>query len=143
MGLLEDYLLNTRERINDAINQFLNGPARRSLVELIDRKAWEVVYSYHATPEAAVRRRYEIGDKDALSAFVAGHELTITNHTILQGGDGYETDIVQQGYRSYRQPGPRPFMEEALREYIESGGADRDLAAALSDAGIDSKVTGE
>jgi len=138
MGLADEYLMEIKPKINDAVEQFLNGPAVRSLEDLIAEHAFHDVYSYNATERAMLSRRYMIGDRDALSVSVSGQSLTISNTTILQGGGGiYETDIVQQGYSNYRQPGPRPFMDKALAAYINSGRADKELAEVLRNAGFD------
>lgn len=137
LNLLADYM-EIRPRIDDTVENFLNTTAARSLLQLIQDKSFSVVYSYPASQRALMTRRYTIGDEDAMSVNVAGGELTIRDTMKLQHDDGsYEADIVQEGYSNYKQPGPRPFMEEALREYIESGRADAELADALEAAGFE------
>ena len=48
-----------------------------------------------------------------------------------------EVPIVESG-DGYNQPYPRPFMNEARDEYVDSGEAGHDLIAALESAGFTS-----
>ena len=46
-----------------------------------------------------------------------------------------ETSFVESGASNYRQPFPRPFMDEALEDY-SAGRAEIDLADALRSMGF-------
>ena len=48
-----------------------------------------------------------------------------------------EVPIVESG-EGYNQPYPRPFMNEARDEYVDSGKAGHDLIAALESTGFTS-----
>ena len=48
-----------------------------------------------------------------------------------------EVPIMESG-GGYNQPYPRPFMNEARDEYVDSGEAGRDLMDALESAGFTS-----
>ena len=64
--------------------------------------------------------------------------VTVINETRMQGTDyGVpEVDFVEMGLENYNMPGPRPFMEPARDEYVESGRPDAIIQSALSAAGL-------
>jgi hypothetical protein len=63
---------------------------------------------------------------------VNGYELHVRNITVQQGCKAYQTEtgFVEEGAPEFRQPFPRPFMDEALQEYAYGEGPE-DLANAL------------
>ena len=149
MGLVEDYLTDIRPQISDGVFNFLN-TADRKLRQNIEKEAEITVYSYEATPEAEAQRRYQIGADEALYTSVDGDgdifRITILNmtrpHDPANWGNRYVADPVETGDESFNQgkPGPRPFMQNALYEYLDFGEADNDLQDALIGAGFDATV---
>ena len=68
------------------------------------------------TTSAPMRRTYTLEKQNSAQ--------TRLEVPIMESGDGYS------------QPYPRPFMNEARDEYVDSGKAERDLIAALDSAGF-------
>ena len=95
----------------------------------VQQKAQENVYSYGATSEAMRTRRGTIGNQEVMEVVTGGaggeYYLRVTNRAVTQhpAGDD-ESDIVEQGYANYRQPGPREFMTPALEDLVNSGEAE-------------------
>lgn len=128
-------------KLDEAIMVALNTTMRKGLLEEIQTKALWNVYSYGASAWAESQRRYTIGDERVMDVKTGGGNgsfyLTITNNAVTQNPSGAdESDIVEQGFSSYRQPGPRPFMQPALDEYIGSGRAEADLNSVLASYGL-------
>lgn len=135
MSILTDYngiLDNVQRAISDA----LKGDIRHILLEQIRQEAYDRVYTYGATPWAMSLRRYEIGDDANMDVVVGENYIRITNNTQLQHGGADESDVVEGGWENYRQPGPRPFMNEALNKFVDSGEADRVLQSYLRSYGV-------
>lgn len=138
MGILADYM-QIRARLDSAVSEALQGTMAENLRNFIVQSAYMNVYSYPA--QMADLRRYEAGGLIAdenLPASVSGTTLTIKNIAGLQDpSDGSPlAPIVESGNRAYRQPYPRPFMDEGRDEYVDGGYADIDLAEALRAAGF-------
>jgi hypothetical protein len=124
-------------KIDQAVMEAVETTMRRGLLDEIQSKALSEVYSYGATEWAESKRRYTIGDERVMNIVAGGgggnFYLEITNNAFTQSpGGADESDIVEEGYANYRQPGPRPFMQPALDEYIASGRAEADLNTVLS-----------
>ena len=125
-------------QIESAVTNGLYGIMRDGLMEELGKKAREKVYTYNAAPYFMAKRRYEIADKDNFSFEVGGMTLRATNLTALQCGEAGEVDIVELG-AGWHQPGPRPFMELGLSDYVWARGSE-DLVTVLQDAGFDAHV---
>ena len=110
------------------------GPLKDGLLQKIKEKADENVYSYGG----GGYRRGLIGDPVNMSMDGSGsYELHIKNITVQQGSPGRlsETNFVESGDPAFHQPGPRPFMDEALTDYAHGEGPE-DLANALRARGF-------
>ena len=128
-------------KIDEATMEAVETTLRKGLLDEIQSKALFNVYSYGATEWAEAQRRYTIGDERVMEVVAGGgggsFYLEITNRAFTQNPSGAdESDIVEQGYANYRQPGARPFMQPALDEYIGSGRAEADLESVLASYGL-------
>lgn len=145
----------------DAIDAALAGPIGESAQDFLQQTIYAKVYSYPATAWAMMKRRYDnggLGDKGNMIVSVSGdHELQVENFAGLQDyGPNFRgaslgigpspaighyaarlDEIVETGNPSYRQPGPRPFYQEAEKEIVSSGVVDGELASALMAAGFE------
>lgn len=117
-----------------AITEALAGPMQDGLKQEIRKQAQVRVYDAYAGGGV---RRGQIGAANNLEGDVSGFSLHIRNVTQPQGYGATETEtgFVESGSKSYRQPFPRPFMDEALVEYAY-GQAPDDLANALRARGF-------
>ena len=139
-SLEEEYDAALREIIS-AVQTALGGPIRLGLEAEIAKYAEQNVYSYQASPYFMQKRRYSLDNKANYDVTVGDLYITIDGSGIaLQRGDPGEIDIVEQG-AGWHQPGPRPYMDEALQNYIASGEADRALASALAGTGFEATVS--
>ena len=134
---LEIEYINALSQIENSIISALNGGVRDALLAKIREKAQENVYSYPATPEAMRTRRGTIGDVGVMEVESGGgsgeYYLRITNRAVTQHpASDDESDIVEQGYSNYRQPGPREFMAPALEDIINSGEAENIIRQYIS-----------
>lgn len=112
----------------------LAGPVKDGLLKKIKESADANVYSY---PGGGYRRGL-IGDPVNMSLDGSGnYELHIKNVTVQQGSPGRlsETNFVETGDPAFHQPGPRPFMDEALADYAH-GEVPEDLANYLRSHGF-------
>ena len=110
------------------------GPLKDGLLQKIKETAAANVYSYGG----GGYRRGLIGDPVNMSLDGSGaYELHIKNITVQQGSPGRltETNFVESGDPAFHQPGPRPFMDEALADYAHGEGPE-DLANALRARGF-------
>lgn len=128
-------------QIDIACMTALNGGLQAGLLRKIKEKAEENVYSYGATAWAMSSRRGLIADKNNMVIETGGgggkYYLRITNATQLQHpGGADESDVVEGGWENFRQPGPRPFMQVALDDFVGSGEADSILKEYLASYGI-------
>lgn len=128
-----DSFIGWYAELQSAVVDALNGPLKDGLEQEIQKKAKENVYD--AYPGGY--RRGQIGAPANLQADVSGFELHIRNVTRQQGGPAYQTEtgFVEEGAPEFRQPFPRPFMDEALTEYAYGKGPE-DLADALRSRGF-------
>lgn len=141
MAILEAEIYGVISEIEAAIQTALGTTMKDGLLREIKKKAEENVYSYSATAWAMSSRRGMIGDLGNMDTEVGGgggeYFLSITNITQLQHpGGADESDVVEGGWENYRQPGPRPFMQPALDEYVGSGRAEADLNSVLASYGL-------
>ena len=89
------------------------------------------------SPCGARRRRYQLGADHNLAAVISDASVESTNETTLQtNGREPETPWVESGYRQ-GDAGPRPFMEEALRDFVDSSEAEAIVVSALLAAGFE------
>ena len=110
------------------------GPLKDGLLKKIKDTAKDNVYSY----KGGGYRRGLIGDPVNMSMDGSGsYELHIKNITVQQGSPGRlsETNFVETGDPAFHQPGPRPFMDEALADYAHGEGPE-DLANYLRSHGF-------
>ena len=135
MSFVSQYLLEVKPQIERAIDNALPDLAQ-GLKQKIEEKARQNVYSYPATASAMAKRRGMLGGAANISMHMGDKELTLINETTLQHASAKETQIVEEGWGNYRQPGPRPFMDEARDEYVDSGEADATLANVLRSYGF-------
>lgn len=101
----------------------------------IAQKATENVYSYGATGSAMAKRRYTIGSDGNLQSEIGTAQVTIVNTSTMQGGMGHEVEMVEEGWSEFRQPGPRPFMDDALDEFVAGEGQET-LARVMREHGF-------
>lgn len=140
--LSAEYSSQIRPKIRQYMDLAATGMATE-LKESITDKAYENVYSYQASPWAMKARRYALlrTDDEALRDHYEQDAdsvtVLITSVVKLQSGGDGEVDIVESGDRAYRQPYPRPFMEEGLKAYISSGRPESVLRNAMAAAGFD------
>lgn len=141
MSFLGDYA-SIKQQLFSAVSSALSDMAQEVLDEL-KKTAETVVYSYEATEQAMETRRGTIADKPQFEIEYGEDYVTIKNVAKMQGTDyGVpEIEFVEEGYESYRQPGPRAFMEKTRDEYISSGKADRRLAKTMAAHGFDAALT--
>lgn len=112
----------------------LAGPVKDGLLQKVKEKADSNVYK--AYPGGY--RRGLLGDPVNMSLDGSGnYELHIKNVTVQQGSPGRlsETNFVETGDPAFHQPGPRPFMDEALADYAHGEGPE-DLADYLRSQGF-------
>lgn len=140
MSVLQDYA-SIRGLLDSAIGTALGDSVADGLKRKIQQKAMENVYSFQATPDAKRKRRKTensgLIDDAMMITMVDGMTLTLENTAEPQHASGIElTPIVEEGWGSWNQPGPRRFMDEARNEYVDSGEADRDIANDLRAMGF-------
>lgn len=135
MSFVSQYLLEVKPQIERAIDNALPSLAQ-GLKQKIEEKARTEVYSYPATASAMAKRRGTIGSAANISMHMGERQVTLVNESTMQHGGGAETQMVEEGWANYRQPGPRPFMDEARDEYVDSGEADATLANVLKSYGF-------
>ncbi len=135
MSVLDQYY-TIRARAQSAVASAQSELAA-GLKAAIRRSADERVYSYEASPWAMAHRRYQLGAENNLSAIIGDDSVEITNETTLQDYPGEaETPWVESGYHQ-GDAGPRPFMEEALRDFVDSSEAEAIVASSLLAAGFE------
>lgn len=129
-----DTFINWYVELQGAVQDALNGPLQDGLKQEIRKQAKENVYDAY---NSRGYRRGKIGDAENLAGDVNGLDLHIRNVTVQQGGPAFQTEtgFVEEGAPEFRQPFPRPFMDQALTEYAH-GQAPDDLANALRARGF-------
>ncbi len=136
MNTLEEYLTVIKPRIDSAVNDTLPRLAEE-LIKSLDDAASDEVYSYEASSEAMEVRRYSIASEDNMDIIPGNYEVEIENEAVMQSGEPNEVRMVEEGWGGkYRQPGPRPFMQQGLDRFIDSGMGEDTLASALRGAGF-------
>lgn len=150
VDLLADYI-PISALIEETVDFGLEHICTEHLKEQIQESARERVYSQGASHLSGDwhipfdRRMDSDGgliDKDSMETWVNNHTLTLYNSSVVQNifGGSYAgtplTPIVEDGNAAFHQSG-RPFMDEALNEYVSSGVADNDIATALHMVGFD------
>lgn len=133
MSVIDDFIIWYAE-LQNAVEDALSGPMQDGLKQEIRRQAQTRVYDAY---NGGGYRRGKIGAAENLEGNVSGYSLHIRNVTAPQGTNAFQTEtgFVEEGSPSYRQPFPRPFMDEALTEYAY-GQAQEDLANALRAKGF-------
>ena len=128
MSLLYEYETIILDRVYNAIESAMP-QVGQELKEAIDEKASGIDGPY-SRPALFGNGTYSIFN-DALS-------VTVWNRTQMQGTDyGVpEVEFVEEGYSEYNMPGPRPFMEPARDEFVESGRPDAIIQQAIDSAGL-------
>lgn len=129
------------DRLDIALMDAVEHDLRDALIRKIEQSAEDIVYTYPASERATRTRRGTIGKKMNLEATAGGGEghfwLAIKNTAFTQNpAPDDESDIVEEGYATYKQPGPRPFMQNALDDFLDSGEAERILRQVLDRHGL-------
>ena len=110
--------------IADALEQYISISA--------DRR----VYSYEASDEAMEKRRYQLGSRDNLDTTVYDSFVEIQNRTKLrEEPNTLETPWIEEGI-DQGNAGPRPFMDEAMQDFMADLTGEKILAVTLRDAGF-------
>lgn len=136
MNTLEEYLTVIKPQIDSAVNAALPRLAEE-LIKSLNDAATDEVYSYEASPEAMEARRYTIASEDNMMITPENYQVEIENAAVMQSGEANEVRMVEEGWGGkYRQPGPRPFMQQGLDRFIDSGMGEDMLASALRGAGF-------
>ena len=136
MNTLEEYLTVIKPQIDSAVNAALPRLAEE-LIKSLDDAATDEVYSYEASEQAMATRRYTIASEDNMEIIPGNYEVEIENGAVMQSGEANEVKMVEEGWGGkYRQPGPRPFMQQGLDRFIGSGMGEDMLVSALRGAGF-------
>ncbi|MBR3240765.1 MAG: hypothetical protein IKF99_20300 [Oscillospiraceae bacterium] len=132
MSVVDDFII-WYSGVQSAVQEALGGPLKDGLLQEVKKKAQENVYN--AYPGGY--RRGQIGSEQNMAVDVNGYELHVRNITVQQGGKAYQTEtgFVEEGAPEFRQPFPRPFMDEALQDYAYGEGPE-DLANYLRSHGF-------
>ena len=132
------------KRLDSAVARALKNEVCEDAKQALSEQMDKVVYSYAASDWAMSTRRYDSGglaDKENFSDKYTGgnfsHELTIEDVADFQGTDASGTliHVVETGAAGYRQPHPRPVMQETQNE-LDGGRASGVMAAALKSRGF-------
>lgn len=132
MSVVDDFII-WYSGVQSAVQEALGGPLKDGLLREVKKKAQDNVYNAYP---GGYRRR-QLGSPQNMAADVNGYELHVRNITVQQGGKAYQTEtgFVEEGAPEFRQPFPRPFMDEALADYAHGEGPE-DLANALRARGF-------
>lgn len=127
MSVVDDFII-WYSGVQSAVQEALGGPLKDGLLQKVKEKAQDNVYNAYS----GGYRRGQLGSPQNMAVDVNGYELHVRNITVQQGGPAYQTEtgFVEEGAPEFRQPFPRPFMDEALQEYAYGEGPE-DLANAL------------
>lgn len=128
MSVVDDFII-WYSGVQSAVQEALGGPLKDGLLQEVKKKAQANVYDAYSS---GGYRRGQLGSSQNMAVNVNGYELHVRNITVQQGGKAYQTEtgFVEEGAPEFRQPFPRPFMDEALQEYAYGEGPE-DLANAL------------
>lgn len=135
MSFVSQFLKEVRPQIDRAVDNALPSLAE-GLKKKIKQKADSEVYSYAATASAMAKRRHSIAAAGNMAMRMGYYQVEIENQATMQGGDGHEVEMVEEGWGEFRQPYPRPFMDMALDEYVTGGEGDATLAEVLRSYGF-------
>ena len=132
MSVVDDFII-WYSGVQSAVQGALGGPLKDGLLQKVKEKAQDNVYNAYS----GGYRRGQIGSPQNMAVDVNGYELHVRNITVQQGGKAYQTEtgFVEEGAPEFRQPFPRPFMEEALVDYAYGEGPE-DLANYLRSHGF-------
>lgn len=131
MGLIEDYL-HIREDVISVIETGALDAIGEELKQEINEVARDLYY------DSSVESRPKLFGNGDYTIFHDALSVTVWNRTRMQGTDygTPEVEFVEEGYPEYNMPGPRPFMEKARDQYVESGRADNVIQGVLVAAGL-------
>lgn len=132
MSVVDEFII-WYSGVQSAVQEALGGPLKDGLLQEVKKKAQSNVYDAYS----GGYRRGQIGAEQNMAVDVNGYELHVRNITVQQGGPAYQTEtgFVEEGAPEFRQPFPRPFMDEALVDYAYGEGPE-DLANALRARGF-------
>lgn len=131
MGLAEDYLL-----IRESVISVIETGALEAIGEELKQEIDE--YARDTYLGGASNSRPKLFGNGDYTIFHDALSVTVWNRTVMQGTDygTPEVDFVEGGYPEYNMPGPRPFMEKARDQYVDSGRADNIIQGVLNAAGL-------
>lgn len=139
---LISYFQKSCKRLESDLEDILLNNVAPEVDSVMSSKLWDTVYSYQATPKAMESRRYDDGglwDPDNIVSHVEpGLVLVVENVAPFQDGRKHDEalpDVVEQGLKKYRQPGPRPFISETEDEVVSSGRAAKAVMEGLKQKG--------
>ena len=132
MSVVDEFII-WYSGVQSAVQEALGGPLKDGLLQEVRKKAQANVYDAYS----GGYRRGQIGAEQNMAVNVNGYELHVRNVTVQQGGHAYQTEtgFVEEGAPEFRQPFPRPFMDEALTDYAHGEGPE-DLVNALRARGF-------
>lgn len=140
--IYNDLLNKTKAAAADAMKHEVADEVRATMII----KAFDEVYSYHASPEAMESRRMEaggLGDWDQIRSEVKEEGDTTTlevwNAAPFQDGRSHGVSlahVVETGSKTFRQPFPRPFTAKTQAEVLSSGRALQALRLGLERNGF-------
>ena len=133
MPLATLYVGKIRPMIDQGI-EFALDQIEYELREELKQSADDNVYSYIASDRAMKTRRGTIASDENIEVTRGRTRLTVRSTAELQhdtDGDVSESDVVQQGLSSYRQPYKRPFISPAVKEMRDSGRMEKIIEDAI------------
>lgn len=138
MSLLEEYqkqLAQLRADVNnvthtklvDGLLEALANSADYRVYDRFDPKVYERRYSFRDKSLYGVKKPNMGIEVEALQSGNSSYENYLPGHivNVVENGGPW------QWTKAKELPGPRPFMEEGLRDYVDGGFAEADLAEGL------------
>ncbi|WP_298021000.1 hypothetical protein [uncultured Dysosmobacter sp.] len=147
MGLLDEYARWRAKLIGD-VDQVLLTHVAPAVKRTMREQVYEKVYEAYE-PRVYVRRFDDggMGDIENYEASVDSGKMTLTVENLTKdagywrppgAGDRLLTPVIESGSGyDYFSPGARPFNGETEEAVVESGTAERELAAGLRALGYD------
>lgn len=131
MGLIADYMA-IREDVISVIETGALEAIGEELKQEIDEYARDTYLG------GASESRPMLFGNGSYTVFHDALSVTVWNRTPMQGTDfgTPEVDFVEEGLAEYNMPKPRPFMEKARDQYVDSGRADNVIQGVLDAAGL-------